>query len=104
MAATLSGAVAISIAVIAVASMGLLMLAGRIDVRRGTQVILGCFVIFGASAIATGIQVSISGLRSAEPLPEIDSPPTYYPPAATPPPQSLPAVTDPYAGAAVPTH
>ena len=52
---TLLGTIATTVAVIAVASVGFLMLAGRIDVRRGAQVVLGCFVIFGASTIANGI-------------------------------------------------
>jgi type IV secretion system protein VirB2 len=52
---TLLGTLATAVALIAVASVGFLLLSGRIDVRRGAQVIFGCFVLFGASTIAAGI-------------------------------------------------
>jgi type IV secretion system protein VirB2 len=53
---TLLGTVATVVAVIAVASVGFLMLTGRINWRYGATVILGCFVLFGASSIVAGIQ------------------------------------------------
>jgi type IV secretory pathway VirB2 component (pilin) len=53
--ATLSGSLATGIAIIAVAGVGLMMLSGRIDVRRGAMVIVGCFMLFGAPAIAEGL-------------------------------------------------
>lgn len=98
---TLLGTVATAVAVIAVAWIGFLMLSGRIDVRRSTRVILGCFIIFGASTIAAGIQAAIFGSDSGATTAEADALP-YYPPAAPVPSQSVPAATDPYAGAAVP--
>jgi type IV secretion system protein VirB2 len=52
---TLLGTVAATVAIIAVASVGFLMVTGRIDVPRAGQVVFGCFVIFGASNIARGI-------------------------------------------------
>lgn len=52
---TLFGTVATAIAVIEVSSVSFLMLTGRIDVRRAAQVVLGCFIIFGASTVANGI-------------------------------------------------
>ncbi len=60
---TLLGNVATSAAVIAVAAVGFLMLAGRIEWRRGLTVIVGCFVIFGAVAIVAGIRSLASGLH-----------------------------------------
>lgn len=57
---TLLGTVATVVAVIAVASVGLLMLTGRINWRYGATVILGCFILFGAASIVAGIQ-SASG-------------------------------------------
>jgi len=51
----LLGPIATTIAVIAVASLGFLMLSGRVDIRRAAQVAVGCFIIFGASTIAQGI-------------------------------------------------
>jgi type IV secretion system protein VirB2 len=53
---TLLGTVATVAAVIAVASVGFLMLTGRINWRHGATVILGCFILFGAASIVAGIQ------------------------------------------------
>jgi type IV secretion system protein VirB2 len=53
---TLLGTIATVVAVIAVASVGFLMLTGRINWRYGAVVILGCFVLFGAASIVAGIQ------------------------------------------------
>lgn len=53
---TLLGNVATAVAVIAVAMVGFMMLSGRINWRFGASVILGCFILFGASAIVSGIQ------------------------------------------------
>jgi type IV secretion system protein VirB2 len=53
---TLLGTVATVAAVIAIASVGFLMLTGRINWRHGAVVILGCFILFGAGSIVAGIQ------------------------------------------------
>jgi len=96
----LLGSIAIAIAVVAVASVGLLMLGGRIDVKRGLTVIAGCFILFGAPAIAGGIQSMLSGAQgSAEVLAE--APSTMPSQPALPP---APTDTDPYAGASVPAR
>ena len=58
---TLLGTVATVVAVIAVASVGFLMLTGRINWRYGATVIIGCFILFGAASIVAGIQ-STAGL------------------------------------------
>ena len=47
-----TGELALVIATIAVAIVGLMMLDGRLDWRRGARVIVGCFLIFGASTIS----------------------------------------------------
>ena len=52
---TLLGTVATVAAVIAVAAVGFMMLTGRINWRYGATVILGCFILFGASSIVAGI-------------------------------------------------
>lgn len=57
---TLLGTVATVVAVIAVATVGLLMLTGRINWRYGATVILGCFILFGAASIVAGIQSTAS--------------------------------------------
>ena len=53
---TLMGTVATVVAVIAVASVGFMMLTGRMNWRYGATVILGCFILFGAASIVAGIQ------------------------------------------------
>jgi type IV secretion system protein VirB2 len=57
---TLLGNVATAVAVIAVAMVGFMMLTGRMNWRFGATVIVGCFVLFGASAIVSGIQSTAS--------------------------------------------
>jgi type IV secretion system protein VirB2 len=52
---TLLGTIATVAAVIAVAIVGFMMLTGRINWRYGVTVILGCFILFGASSIVAGI-------------------------------------------------
>jgi type IV secretory pathway VirB2 component (pilin) len=97
---TLLGTIATTVAIIAVASVGLMMLSGRISFRRAGTVILGCFVLFGASSIAAGIQAVATGVGGAPAPPVFASIPTPPPPVA--PPSEWPTNIDPYAGAAVP--
>ena len=52
---TLLGEVAVTICVLAVALVGFSMLTGRISLRRGVRVILGCFVLLGAPVIAASL-------------------------------------------------
>jgi len=102
---TLSGSIATTAAVIAVVSVGYLMLTGRIDVRRAAQVVFGCFILFGASSIAQGIMAGMNGTGAQQATPADTDPPIAYTP---PPPVSYPQKPaqpfDPYAGAAVPTR
>ncbi len=56
----LFGPLATVIAVIAVAWIGFAMLSGRVDIRRGMTVLLGCFLLFGAKDIADGLQSATS--------------------------------------------
>jgi type IV secretory pathway VirB2 component (pilin) len=98
---SLLGTIATTVAVVAVASVGLMMLAGRINIRHGLTVIAGCFILFGASTIVAGIQSSLAGAdRGARPATP-ESPP---PMVAGPPPPPPPANNDPYAGASVPSR
>lgn len=53
---TLLGNVATAVAVMAVAAVGFMMLTGRMNWRFGATVIVGCFVLFGAASIVSGIQ------------------------------------------------
>jgi type IV secretion system protein VirB2 len=59
----LLGNVATAAAVIAVAVVGFMMLTGRIEWRRGLTVVIGCFIIFGAVAIVSGIRSLAGGLH-----------------------------------------
>lgn len=58
---TLLGSVATAVAVIAVASVGLMMLTGRMNWRFGATVVIGLFILFGASAIVGGIRTVAQG-------------------------------------------
>ncbi|WP_425998018.1 TrbC/VirB2 family protein [Caulobacter sp. DWR1-3-2b1] len=58
---TLLGTVATVAAVIAIAAVGFMMLTGRLNWRYGATVILGCFILFGAGAIVSGIRQSATG-------------------------------------------
>jgi type IV secretion system protein VirB2 len=91
---TLLGTVATSVAVIAVAWVGMLMLAGRLDIRRGLTVVLGCFLLFGATSIVAGIRSATEAERSVE-LAVIPTPPPIPPMAPGP------RNSDPYAGASI---
>ena len=117
------GTAATSVAVVSVAAVGLMMLSGRIDVRRAATVIVGCFVIFGAASIASGIQSAAGGGPASYAAPAIPSAAWSEPPiapsvepwlpaqgaplqASPPPPAQVPPPGpyngDPFAGAAVP--
>lgn len=98
---TLLGTIATVIAVIAVASVGLMMLAGRVNIRHGLTVVAGCFILFGASTIVAGIQASLAGGGGPGRAVVAEAPP---PMIAAPPAPPLPANNDPYAGASVPSR
>jgi len=98
---TLLGSVASIVAVIAIASVGLMMLSGRVNIRYGLTVILGCFILFGASTIAAGIMASLSG---GDLVARTEAPPAPPPMVAAPPAPPPPANRDPYAGASVPSR
>ncbi|PXA75141.1 type VI secretion protein [Caulobacter sp. D4A] len=55
---TLMGNVATAVAVMAVAAVGFMMLTGRMNWRYGATVILGCFILFGATTIVSGIRTA----------------------------------------------
>ena len=80
--------------VLAVALVGLTMMTGHLAIRTGARVVLGCFILFGAPAIAVGfISAAASGMTHniGQPMalktePIRDLPPSQY---------------DPYAGASL---
>lgn len=55
---TLLGNLATAAAVIAVAFVGFMMLTGRMNWKYGVTVIFGCFILFGAASIVSGIQTA----------------------------------------------
>ncbi|MGB3470209.1 MAG: TrbC/VirB2 family protein [Erythrobacter sp.] len=55
---TLLGTVATTVAVMAVAAIGFMMLTGRMNWRFGATVIVGVFILFGATTIVAGIQTA----------------------------------------------
>lgn len=91
-----TGSLATSIAILAIAFIGFGMLRGRIDMRRGATTLIGCFILFGAPAIAA----ALSDLARDDPsTAAIPTEPSIDPVAnapTVPKPQS-----DPYAGAAL---
>jgi type IV secretory pathway VirB2 component (pilin) len=93
----LLGPLGTSLAVIAVAWFGLEMLTGKLSLRRGGLVVLGCFIFFGAPQLAQAVmQLARSSGTGSNPaaLQQVAVPPSPSP--RTPPPY------DPYAGASVP--
>ena len=90
----MTGSAATSIAVMAVAVVGGLLLVGRLPVRRGAWVIVGCFVVFAAGSIARGLVGDMSVAAPVTAASEVSTLPVPTIRPATP--------YDPYAGAAVP--
>lgn len=102
---TLLGTAATSVAVVCVAAVGLMMMSGRVDLRRGASVILGCFILFGAPAIAAALHDLAGGGGPPPDLAEpAYAPAPYVPPPLPPPPPPRPRNPDPYGGATVPTR
>jgi type IV secretory pathway VirB2 component (pilin) len=94
----LTGSIGTSIAVLAIAWLGFALLQGRIPVRAGARVVLGCFILFGSPVIAAAF------LQMAHPEP---TEPTAMATQVAPPTILLPSHPpqfDPYAGASVPNH
>lgn len=90
-----SGPLATAVAVIGIALVGLLMLQGSVDWRRGMTVCLGCFVVFGAPTMIASFRSGIYGVGTEAVPDEV--------PVAAVPAQPMPPVNyDPYAGAALP--
>jgi len=93
----LLGSIATAVAVLCIAAVGLMMLTGRLEIRRGLIVVLGCFVLFGSATIARGFRDAFGGPEYSEEIAGSVGPA----PAAIPPPAVRPVSEDPYAGASV---
>jgi len=89
--ALLTGSFANSVAILAIAGVAYQAMSGHINLRRAGFAILGCFLIFGAAALAGSAWQSPDRVRGYERgIDEI----------ATAAPEDLPSSYDPYAGAA----
>ncbi|WEK46396.1 MAG: TrbC/VirB2 family protein [Candidatus Andeanibacterium colombiense] len=91
----LAGTLTTSLCVIAVACLGFLLLTGQLAIRRGGQVIMGCFVLLGASTFALALRGLGSELAGDNQAPV----PLVIERQVRPP--LPPANYDPYAGASL---
>lgn len=89
------GSVATVLATVSVACVGLLLLDGRLDWKRGVRTVLGCFLIFGAPTLAAGIMGPTTSTSSASVYPAAESNVIAPPPR---PPENY----NPYSRAALP--
>jgi type IV secretion system protein VirB2 len=91
------GEIALGVCVIAVAFIGALMLIGRLPMREGARIVVGCFVLLGAPVIAAAFVIGGGGEVRVEASlypSDNESIDTFRPP--------LPAADyDPYAGASL---
>lgn len=95
------GSVAASIATLAIAALAFRMLRGEYPMRRALSVILGCFIVFGASYIVRGLAGSVLTDRGDPETPSVAialGPEAREQPATKPPTRINP---DPYAGASL---
>jgi type IV secretory pathway VirB2 component (pilin) len=90
------GEVALGVCIIAVAFLGALMLTGRLPLRDGARVVVGCFVLLGAPVIGAGFVGGGSEVTAASALP-----PLVAKEVKDLRPDLPPANFDPYAGASL---
>jgi type IV secretory pathway VirB2 component (pilin) len=91
---TLLGSVATGLSIIAVAIVGMMMLRGRLQAREGVRVVIGSFILFGASSIA-------GGFHSLEERDLLGGSGISVPSALPPPRDLSPSEFDPYGGASI---
>ena len=91
----LMGSVAVSLCVLAIAFVGLMLMSGRLAIRDGLRVVIGCFVLLGAPLIAAGLRDVALEVENGPPAAvSIESMPERAP--------LPPSTYDPYAGASLP--
>lgn len=91
----MTGSLALGLCVLAIAVVGLLMLGGRLPVSDGFRVVLGCFVLLGAPAIAAAFVTAGQEVSQAP----ASSGPAHQPADSR---EDLPpSAFDPYAGASL---
>jgi type IV secretory pathway VirB2 component (pilin) len=90
------GEIALGLSVLAVALVGALMLAGRLPLRQGMRVAMGCFVLLGAPMMAAAL------FQFRDAAAPIDQPVVSTLVEISPArPELPPAQYDPYAGASL---
>ena len=93
----IAGPLGTSLAVIAVAWFGVALLGGRLSIKQGGILVLGCFVMFAAPVMARALiglaQQTAGGTAEVQPR-------EFVVPRSLP--TSRPPAYDPYAGASVP--
>ncbi len=94
---TLLGQLAVTLCVLAIAFVGFSMLTGRVSLRRGGRVILGCFLLLGAPLIAASM-MGLMGPDEGSQLGPADTIVYEAQPRAPLP----PATNNPYANASMP--
>ena len=92
----MTGSIAISLCVIAVAFLGFTMLTGRVPIRRGLFIALGAFILLAAPIIATGFAQIWQGQNAVSYAPEAIADSDLGPREDLPP-----SDYDPYAGASI---
>lgn len=92
------GEIALGVCVIAVALIGALMLTGRLPLREGARVVIGCFVLLGAPVIAVGFTTELRIRLSQPQSTSVDQKPEGKALRDLPP-----ATYDPYSGATLET-
>jgi type IV secretory pathway VirB2 component (pilin) len=93
----LTGSIGTVVAIIAIASIGFAMLAGRLDVKRGLTMIFGCFILFGAQSLASALSNLALSSVPEPPVMTANKAPQYPMPSKNPE-----NAYDPNAGASVP--
>lgn len=94
--ALLTGTMATIVAILAVAIVGISFLWGRVHLSQAFRVVIGCFIIFGAGLLASGLgSLGAGSGDTAEPL-AASQPPVFRAP------EVIEGAYQPYPGAAVP--
>ena len=88
------GSLAVSVAVIAIAAVGFLMLTGRVSYRRGLGAVIGCFIVFAAAGVGAALRTSLATGSASDPKVL----PSSGPSAGSQAPSTPPALYDPNAG------
>lgn len=85
MEALVLGGFATTVAVIAIAGFGYAALTGRLSIKRSMTILVGCFVLFGAPAIAHAMLMLFGGGADGEIIPAPEPQQASEPPFTVPP-------------------